>query len=33
MIGKYTEFEDAYFSIIEALKTSAIYQNSKINLK
>ncbi len=33
MIGKYTTFKDAYYSIIEALKVSAIYKNCKINLK
>lgn len=33
MIGKYTKFKDAYYSIIEALKVSATYKNSKINLK
>ncbi|MCP4336656.1 MAG: CTP synthase [Mycoplasma sp.] len=33
MIGKYIEFEDAYMSIIEALKISSHYLNAKINLK
>ena len=33
MIGKYIELEDAYMSIIEALKISAIYANAKLKLK
>lgn len=33
MVGKYTTFEDAYKSIIEALKIAAAYQNTIINLK
>lgn len=33
MVGKYVEFEDAYMSIIEALKISAIYSGVKINFK
>ena len=33
MVGKYVEYEDAYLSIIEALKISGIYSQVKINLK
>ena len=33
MIGKYTKFKDAYYSIIEAIKISATYKNSITNLK
>lgn len=33
MVGKYIEFEDAYMSIIEAIKISAVYANIKVNLK
>ncbi len=33
MIGKYVEFEDAYMSIIEALKISGEYQNAEIKFK
>ncbi|WP_426460889.1 CTP synthase [Mycoplasma hafezii] len=32
MVGKYVQFEDAYKSIIEALKNSAAYLQQKINL-
>ena len=33
MVGKYVEFEDAYLSIIEALKISCIYKGVKLKLK
>ena len=33
MIGKYIELEDAYMSIIEALKISSYYNNVKINMR
>ncbi|MBN0919270.1 CTP synthase [[Mycoplasma] gypis] len=33
MVGKYTKFEDAYKSIIEALKISGAYQSAEISLK
>ena len=33
MVGKYVKFQDAYLSIIEALKISAIYEEVKINFK
>ncbi|VEU59182.1 CTP synthase [Mesomycoplasma neurolyticum] len=32
LIAKYSEFQDAYKSIIEALKISAIYKEQKLNL-
>ena len=33
MVGKYVVFEDAYMSIIEATKISAIWNNVKVNFK
>ena len=33
MIGKYIKFEDAYMSIIEALKISSIYSNVSLKMK
>lgn len=33
MVGKYIEFEDAYMSIMEAVKISAIYKNVSIKFK
>ena len=33
MVGKYTEFPEAYKSIIEALKVSALFAESEISLK
>ncbi len=33
MVGKYIKFEDAYMSIIEALKISSHYLNTKLNFK
>lgn len=33
MIGKYIELEDAYMSVIESLKISAIYANAKLKFK
>lgn len=32
-VGKYTQLEDAYLSIIEAIKIAATHQNKKVNIK